>query len=71
MMEIEAMTDNEVIQELLQLQESFTDDDYTRLEFHLALKAGCLGWTGDPICQPPRSVLACARTVQAERQPVV
>lgn len=70
MIEIEAMTDNEVMQELWALQGDFTEQDFDQLECNLVIRAGCLGWTGDPMQQPPRSVLASAREVIAKRSAV-
>ena len=58
----------EVRDELLALQEEFTPADYDRLEAELHLQAACLSWTGDPLKQPPRAVLAAARIVAAEKQ---
>src|SRR6185369_13982280 len=64
---IEAMDDAEVMQELVDLQTGFTEQDFVDLEHHLKLRAACLHWTGDPLKQPPRSVLACARLVVEAR----
>lgn len=63
MMEIEAMTDGEVFQELEALNEKFSDAEFDTLEQQLKLRAASLHWTGDPFKQPPRAVLACARLV--------
>jgi hypothetical protein len=39
-----------------------------RLEGELRLRASVLGWTGDPLKQPQRAVLASARAVLAEKE---
>lgn len=66
MMEIEAMTDDEVTEELATLSPSFSETDWQELESSLRLRAAVLGWTGDALRQPPRSVLAAARGVKKE-----
>ncbi len=67
-MTADLMTDDQVMQELKDLQGSFTEADFDELEYLLWIKAGCLGWTGDPLKQPARSVLACARQVKKEKE---
>ena len=62
-MEIEAMTDNEVIEELAKLSGRFTKADFDRLEFQLRIRAACLHWTGNPLKMPPRAVLIEARAI--------
>lgn len=66
-MKIEEMTDSEVMQELTSLTKEFSDEDFDRLESELRLRAAVLGWTGEPLRQPPRSVLATARSVKGGR----
>ena len=61
---LDTMTDAEVMDELRDLQQSFADSDFDALESELHLRAAVLGWTGDPLRQPPRSVLASARSVK-------
>ena len=43
--------------------------EFDELENQLALRAACLGWTGDPMCQPLDSVAACVRTIIRNRNP--
>jgi hypothetical protein len=64
MMAIDALTDAEVMEEIRLLQDRFTDADFDALEAQLRLRAAVLGWTGDPLRQPPRSVLSAARVVK-------
>jgi len=66
MMEIEAMTDAEVRAELDQLSQRLTPSMLTEFESELYLRAMVLGWTGDPLRQPARCVLAVARMVVTE-----
>lgn len=69
---ISDMLHAEVMAELETLNEDFGPGDYARLESELNLRAAALHWTGDPLRQPPRVVLAAARVVVAQRgQPVV
>jgi hypothetical protein len=64
-LEIEAMMDHEVLAEIEQLELTFKEIDFVRLEGELQLRAACMGWTGDPLKQPPRSVLAAARKIKS------
>ena len=64
--EIEAMTDSEVLAEIKEIELYFDGQMFDRLEGELKLRAACLGWTGDPLKQPPRSVLAAARKILGE-----
>jgi hypothetical protein len=66
MMEIEAMTDAEVMAELQRLQSRFTEDAFDELEMWLKVVAAVLHWTGDPLKQPARTVLAGARQVASK-----
>lgn len=54
--------------ELAQLNERFTDADFDKLEADLKLRAACLGWTGEPLRQPPDVVLEVARRILAEKE---
>jgi hypothetical protein len=63
---IKDMTDDEIIDELDLLTKQFTDADFQHFENVMILRAYVLGWTGDPLNQPARSVLAAARQVIAE-----
>jgi hypothetical protein len=67
MIEIEAMTDDEVAAEIGAVGADFTEADHNRLISLLMIKAACLHWPGHPLKQPPRAVLACIRQVIAER----
>lgn len=68
MKDIGDMSTREVLEELDALRDCFMPADYERLEGELLLRAAALQWTGDPLKQPPRGVLAAARAVK-ERQP--
>jgi len=57
-----------VYDELAKLNESFTDADFDRLEADLKLRAACLGWTGDPLKQPPEVVFEVARRIAAKKE---
>lgn len=61
------MSTREVFEELDELQAGFTSDDYDRLETELLIKAAALHWTGDPLQQPPRAILAAARAVKEHK----
>jgi hypothetical protein len=65
---IAEMSQAEICIDLIRLQGLFTDADYNALEENLYLRAAVLGWTGDPLKQPPETVLAAARQVVAERR---
>ncbi|HTD68075.1 MAG TPA: hypothetical protein VK846_16240 [Candidatus Limnocylindria bacterium] len=60
---IELMSDAEVDAEILACSPRMNDALYDALEDGLRLRAAVLGWTGDPLHQPPRSVLATLRSV--------
>ena len=60
------MTD-EISAELDALSAQFTDRDFDELESRLRIRAASLGWTGDPMKQPPEVVLAEARSVIRNR----
>ena len=61
------MTD-EISAELDALSAQFTDRDFDELESRLRIRAASLGWTGDPMKQPPEVVLAESRAVIRDRQ---
>lgn len=44
-----------------------TDTEFDELERQLALRAACLGWTGDPMRQPLETVAAIVRGIIAKR----
>ena len=56
-----------VAAELDTINALFTSRDYDKLEARLRLRAATLGWTGDPLQQPPEVVLAEARSVLRDR----
>lgn len=46
-----------------------TDAEFDELESQLALRAACLGWTGDPMRQPLETVAAIVRCIISKRTP--
>ena len=44
-----------------------TDAEFDELENRLALRAACLGWTGDPIRQPLNVVALIVRDILGKR----
>jgi hypothetical protein len=44
-----------------------TDGEFDELENQLALRAACLGWTGDPMRQPLETVAAIVRGIISKR----
>jgi hypothetical protein len=44
-----------------------TDAEFDELENQLALRAACLGWTGDPMRQPLETVAATVRGIISKR----
>lgn len=46
-----------------------TDAEFDQLENQLALRAACLGWTGDPMRQPLSTVAAIVRSILSNRSP--
>ena len=46
-----------------------TDAEFDELENQLALRAACLGWTGDPMRQPLETVAATVRGIISKRTP--
>ena len=54
--------------ELIELAD-LTDAEFDELENQLALRAACLGWTGDPMRQPLEAVAATVRGIISKRTP--
>ena len=52
--------------ELIELAD-LTDAEFDELENQLALRAACLGWTGDPMRQPLETVAATVRGIISKR----
>lgn len=46
---------------------SLSDTEFDELESQLAIRAACLGWTGDPMRQPVAVVAATVRGILANR----
>lgn len=46
-----------------------TDAEFDELENQLAIRAACLGWTGDPMRQPLETVAATVRGIISKRTP--
>jgi hypothetical protein len=46
-----------------------TDAEFDELENQLAIRAACLGWTGDPMRQPLETVAAVVRGIISKRTP--
>lgn len=46
---------------------SLSDAEFDELESQLAIRAACLGWTGDPMRQPVAVVAATVRGILANR----
>lgn len=44
-----------------------TDEEFDELENQLVIRAGCLGWTGDPMRQPIDTVAAIVRGIITKR----
>lgn len=44
-----------------------TEAEFDELENQLAIRAGCMGWTGDPMRQPLESVAATVRGIISRR----
>ncbi len=57
-----ALTDAELIESA-----DLTDAEFDELESQLALRAACLGWTGDPMRQPLETVAATVRGIISKR----
>ncbi len=45
----------------------FTDAEFDELERQLALRAACLGWTGDPMREPLEVVAGIVRAIVSSR----
>lgn len=48
-------------------QAELRDSEFDELENLLALRAACLGWTGDPMRQPLETVAAIVRGILSRR----
>lgn len=57
-----ALKDEELIE-----RAQLSDAEFDQLENDLALRAACLGWTGDPMKQPVNVVAAVARGIIEKR----
>ena len=53
--------------ELIEAAE-LSEAEFDQLENQLALRAACLGWTGDPMQQPLETVAAIVRSIIVSRQ---
>lgn len=57
-----ALSDAELIEAA-----DLTNAEFDELENQLALRAACLGWTGDPMRQPVETVAAIVRGIISRR----
>lgn len=57
-----ALSDEELIETA-----NLTDPEFSQLENQLAIRAACLGWTGDPMRQPLSTVAAIVRGIVTSR----
>lgn len=57
-----ALSDAELIESA-----DLTDAEFDALENQLAIRAACLGWTGDPMRQPLETVAATVRGIISKR----
>lgn len=57
-----SLADGELIESV-----EFSDAEFDELENQLALRAACLGWTGDPMRQPLETVAAVVRGIISKR----
>lgn len=57
-----ALSDAELIEAA-----DLTNAEFDELENQLALRAACLGWTGDPMRQPLETVAAIVRGIISRR----
>lgn len=57
-----ALSDTELIDSA-----DLSDTEFDELESQLALRAASLGWTGDPMRQPPETVAAIVRGIITKR----
>lgn len=53
-----ALTDSELLEKA-----DLCDAEFDELENQLALRAACLGWTGDPMRQPLETIAAIVRVI--------
>ncbi len=52
---------------VLMEQADLSDAEFDELENQLALRAACMGWTGDPMRQPLETVAAIVRGILSRR----
>jgi hypothetical protein len=57
-----ALSDSELMEAA-----DLTNAEFDELENQLALRAACLGWTGDPMRQPLEAVAATVRGIISRR----
>jgi hypothetical protein len=57
-----ALSDAELIETA-----DLTEPEFDELENQLAIRAACLGWTGDPMRQPLETVAATVRGIISRR----
>lgn len=57
-----SLSDEELIESV-----NLTDAEFDELENQLALRAACLGWTGDPMKQPLEVVAGIVRAILSRR----
>jgi len=57
-----ALSDAELIESA-----DLSNAEFDELENQLAIRAGCLGWTGDPMRQPLETVAAIVRSIISKR----
>jgi hypothetical protein len=59
--------EQEALTRLEALEGTLTENELNELESRLFLTAGVLGWTGDPLRQPPAVVLSIVEAIIGER----
>lgn len=57
-----SLTDSELLDKA-----DLCDVEFDELENQLALRAACLGWTGDPMRQPLETIAAIVRVILSKR----
>jgi hypothetical protein len=67
MSDLHELSEAEVLERLQNMQSIFTAADFDALENDLRTRAAVLGWTGDPLKQPPHTVLASALRIKGLR----
>lgn len=61
-MDAQLLTDAELIETA-----ELSDAEFDELENQLSIRAGCLGWTGDPLRQPLEVVASIVRGIVSRR----